>query len=333
MPCFAPVSMKLRTALELPSYDFKLGHSAGVITLGSCFSEVIGRFLEERKFTVMSNPFGTIYNLESVYEVVSHALDDRLPDEARMVSRDGLFFHLDYHSEFYSDSPAALLERIRAAGREFREFLAGAGLLIITPGTSRVYTWKEKGVSNCHKLPASRFGKRLLGLEEQRELLNGLITRLRSVNPALKVMLTVSPVRHTKDGLPENSVSKALLRVLCDEAVNRWPGVYYFPSFEVMMDDLRDYRFYKPDLIHPDEVAEGYIAELFMKSVMTEEACRRSEEWSRVRTALAHRPLNPGTEAHRVFLVNLLDKIGAFRPFFDVSEEYEAVHRRLLDYS
>lgn len=321
--------MKLRTAIDVPAYDFKLDHRSGIITLGSCFSEVIGSFLEQRKFSVKSNPFGTIYNLESVSEVVGNALDDRLPDEGRIVSRDGLFFHLDYHSEFYSDSPAALLDRIRTAGQQFRDFLTGAGLLIITPGTSRVYTFEEKVVSNCHKLPASRFEKRQLSLEEQRGLLDRLITRLRSVNPALKLMLTVSPVRHTRDGLTENSVSKAILRVLCDEAVKSHPGVFYFPSFEVMMDDLRDYRFYKPDLIHPDEVAENYITELFMKSVMTEEACRLSEEWSRIRMALAHRPLNPGTEAHRAFLGNLRDKIKAFRPFFDVSGEYEEVERRL----
>lgn len=323
--------MKLRTALDVPVFDFKLDHRSGIITLGSCFSEVIGTYLQQRRFWVKSNPFGTVYNIMSVYEVVANALDDILPEEGHMVSRDGLFFHLDYHSDLYSDSPEGLMDKIRVAGRDFRESFMEARLLIITLGTSWVYTWEGQVVSNCHKLPASRFQKQLLDLKVQTEMLDFLVAKLRSFNPELKLMFTVSPVRHTKDGIPENSVSKAILRVLCDEAVKNYPNVFYFPSFEIMMDDLRDYRFYKPDLIHPDEVAENYIAELFMKSVMTEEACRLSEEWNRVRIALAHRPLNPGSAAHREFLTNLLARIKTFRPFFEVSEEYGEVERRLQD--
>lgn len=321
--------MKLRTPLAAPAFDFKLDHRSGVITLGSCFSDVIGTCLLQRKFSVKSNPFGTVYNLKSICDLVSNALFDILPDEGRMVSRDGLFFHLDYHSEFYSDTPQGLMDRIRTTGKDFREFLIRADLLIVTLGTSWVYKFEEETVSNCHKLPASRFEKHLLGLEQQKELLDLLITQVHGVNPGLKLMFTVSPVRHIKDGIPENSVSKAILRLLCDEAVKHYPGTCYFPSFEVMMDDLRDYRFYKSDLIHPDEVAEDYICELFLKSVVTDEARRISEEWNKVRMALDHRPMNPGSSSYRDFLVNLLAKIKTFRPFFEVNAECEAVERWL----
>lgn len=321
--------MKLRTPLDIPPFDFKLDHSSRIMTLGSCFSDVIGNYLQHRKFSVKSNPFGTVYNLKSFCDVVGNALFDILPEEDRIVGRDDLFFHLDYHSDFYSDSPEGLMDRIRAAGKDFREFLLRADLLIITFGTSWVYKFEEETVSNCHKLPASRFEKHLMDLEDQRGWLNILITNLQNANPDLKIMFTVSPVRHIKDGIPENGLSKAILRVLCDEGVKDYSGTCYFPSFEVMMDDLRDYRFYKPDLIHPDEVAENYICELFMKSAVTGEAHRISEEWYKVRKALEHRPMNPGSESHRAFLENLLAKIKTFRPFFEVSEECEAVERWL----
>lgn len=320
--------MRLRTVLDVPAFDFNLDYGSGIITLGSCFSEVIGNYLQHRKFSVKNNPFGTVYNLKSLCDVTGNAVDDISPGEQRMVSRDGLFFHLDYHSEFYSESREGLLERIRFAGEDFRMFLTQAELLIITLGTSWVYKLEDETVSNCHKLPASRFEKHLLTLEEQKKLLNLLVTRVRSVNPALKLMLTVSPVRHIKDGIPENSLSKAILRLVCEEAVRDYPATCYFPSFEVMMDDLRDYRFYKPDLIHPDEVAENHICELFMKSVMTEEARSISEEWSRVRTAMNHRSLNPVSNAHRTFLNNLMVKVKTFQSLFDVSEEYRELEKR-----
>jgi len=322
-------NMKLRTVTDPPVFDFKLNYGSGIITLGSCFSDVIGNYLQQRKFSVQSNPFGTVYNLKSVGDAVGNAIEGKRPDERRIVSRDGLFFHLDYHSEFYSDTPEGLTDSIRKAGQDFRAFLPEAELLIITLGTSRVYACEGETVSNCHKLPAARFEKRLLGIEEQRELLDLLVSRLRSVNPGLKLMFTVSPVRHIKDGIPENSVSKAILRLVCDEAVKRYSNTSYFPSFEVMMDDLRDYRFYKPDLIHPDEVAENYICGLFMNSVMEAEALKIADEWDKVRLAMRHRPLNPGSTSHRSFLVKLLAKIESFRPFFDVQEECRELERRL----
>lgn len=315
----------------MPEFDFKLDHRSGIITLGSCFSEVIGDYLQRRKFSVKSNPFGTVYNIISIYEVITNALEDALPDENHVVSRDGLFFHLDYHSAFYSDSREGLMDKISTAGQGFREFFTEARLLIITLGTSWVYNFNENVVSNCHKLPASHFQKQLLDFKAQTEMLDFLIGKLRRFNPELRLMFTVSPVRHTKDGIAENNVSKAILRVLCDEAVKDYGGVCYFPAFEAMMDDLRDYRFYKPDLVHPNEVAENYICELFMKSTVTEEARNISEEWSRVSRALDHRPLNPGSASHRTFLTGLLAKIRTFGPWFDVNKECEELEKRLVE--
>lgn len=223
--------MKLRTELDIPAFDFQVDHRSRIVTLGSCFSDVIGNYLQQRKFPVKNNPFGTVYNLKSLCDVVGNAIAGILPAEGRMVSRDDLFFHLDYHSAFYSPTRAGLTDRIRRAGEDFREFLVDADLLIVTLGSSWVYTYEGETVSNCQKLPASRFEKCLLGMEQQTELLNLLVARLRSVNPGLRLLFTVSPVRHVKDGIPENSLSKAILRVICYEAVKRYPPDRLFSFF------------------------------------------------------------------------------------------------------
>lgn len=321
--------MKLRTELAPPSFGFTLNHRSGIVTMGSCFSDVIGKYLHQRKFSVRSNPFGTVFNLHSLCGALQKAVEGAAPAEDRVVYRDGLYFHLDYHSEFSGQTVHELLGNIEAVGQGLRAFLAQAEVLILTLGTSWVYKSGDEPVSNCHKLPASNFEKYLLGLEEQKELLRQLTGSVSALNPALKLVLTVSPVRHIKDGIPENSLSKALLRLVCEEAVKNYPRTFYFPAFEIMTDDLRDYRFYKSDLVHPTEMAEAYICGLFMKSAVSEEARALGEEWNKVRQALEHRPLNPHSASYREFLIGLGEKIKAFESHFEVREEYEALEKRL----
>ena len=321
--------MKLRTEITLSPSGYALDHGAKIMTLGSCFSAVAGNYLLQRKFTVKNNPFGTLYNVKSLCDVLAGAVDGVPAREDRAVSRDGLFFHLDYHSSFWSDTREGLLQRITETGREVREFLREADLLIITLGTARVYRYKGEAVSNCHKLPAVLFTQHLLEPAEQSGLLHRLVKKVRELNPGLKLVFTVSPVRHIKDGIAENSLSKALLRVLCEEAVNSFENTWYFPSFEMMMDDLRDYRFYQPDLIHPDEVAENYICSLFSAWAVSPGARKLGEDWTKVRQALEHRPLNPSVVSQRPFLLGLLEKIESFSGHFDVREEREEVKRRL----
>ncbi len=321
--------MKLRTELAPSPFGFTLNHRSGIVTMGSCFSDVIGEYLHKRKFSVRSNPFGTVFNLHSLCGALRNAVEGTAPAEDRVVYRDGLYFHLDYHSEFSGRTAEELLENIQAVGRDLRAFLAQAEVLILTLGTAWVYKSGDEPVSNCHKLPASKFGKHLLGLEEQKELLRQLTGKIRTLNPGLKLVLTVSPVRHIKDGIPENSLSKALLRLVCEEAVKNYPQTFYFPAFEIMTDDLRDYRFYKADLVHPTEMAEEYICSLFMKSAVGEEARELGEEWNKVRQGLDHRPLNPHSPSYRAFLAGLSEKIKAFESHFEVKEEYEALEKRL----
>lgn len=317
--------MNLRTRLEFPSYDFRIDHSSQVLTLGSCFSEVIGQYLHERKFRVLSNPFGTVYNPVSLQNLVDLGLDMKDLDASKWVERQGVYFHMDVHSQFWGTSKEHFLEQWTQAKVLFQQAWGKMNLLVLTLGTSWVYTQEGEVVSNCHKVPSARFQKRLLSLDEEVEALRSLMEK---VPPGCKVLISVSPVRHIKDGLAENGLSKALLRVCTDAVSAAYPNVFYFPSYEALVDDLRDYRFYADDLIHPSSLAEAYICEAFMERVVRTDARDLGVAWKKVHTSLSHRPLQEGTATHKAFLENLLQKIETFRPHFDVSTEWAEVQAK-----
>lgn len=321
--------MILRTEILPEKFDFEINHFSRILTIGSCFSDVMGGFLSQNKFNVYSNPFGTVYNLKSVSDLIQISLGLKDVNEGWITERDGVYFHYGYHSEFYDTSRDRLLAKIKETSGAVGEFITQVDVMIVTLGTSWVYEMNKSVVSNCHKVPASKFTKRLLSYEEQQVLLGEFIKLVQDINPEIRFVFTVSPVRHTKDGLSENSVSKSILRMLCDFATKKFEKVYYFPSYEIMLDDLRDYRFYKPDLIHPNEVAEKYIIDLFSKSVFSKKTSEVISDWSKIRMALNHKPFNPNSAAHRSFLVTLQSKIAVFKPYFDVREELVQVSAQL----
>ena len=313
--------MILRTEITPEKFNFEINHSANILTIGSCFSDVIGEFLCQNKFKVCNNPFGTVYNLKSISDLLQISLGLKNVNRDWVIERDGVFFHHSFHSDLFDFSKDRLLTRIEEESQRVGEFIRVADVIVITLGTSWVYEDSGTVVSNCHKVPASKFTKRLLNYEEQQVILKDLVEMLQKINPVIKIILTVSPVRHIKDGMAENSVSKAILRMLCDFVIQEFRQVFYFPSYEIMIDDLRDYRFYKPDLIHPNEVAEKHIIDLFSKCVFSKETIGVITDWSKIRMALNHRPFNPNSAAHKSFLVTLQSKIEVFKPIFDVSEE------------
>lgn len=318
--------MNFRTSFSPKIVDFQLEFNQSIVTIGSCFSEVIGRFLTESKFSTLSNPFGTVYNISSISELITGVIASEIKlNRGFFFERDGVVFHHLYHSSFYGKNKADLEKEILAASYTTKQILLSADLLIITLGTSWVYELQGETVSNCHKRPQTDFTKRILELDEQTEILETLIRKLKTKNPKLKILLTVSPVRHIKDGIPENSYSKSLLKVLCEKTVNSLDGVYYFPSYEIMMDDLRDYRFYKEDLIHPNEMAEKYIIEAFCNAAFSPRTNDLLKKWKKVKIALSHRPFNPGSEPYRKFLGDLQQKINGFSEFFDVGDELNQV--------
>ena len=203
--------------------------------------------------------------------------------------------------------------------------------LILTLGTAWVYELKETQtmVANCHKQPSDFFEKRLLGLDEMKIALENLFSKLSLFNPTLKIVLTVSPVRHIKDGIPENQLSKSLLRVLCANLETEFENVSYFPAYEIMMDELRDYRFYKSDLIHPTEQAENYIWDKWAGAFFTPLTQKKVNQIFKIKLELEHRPLNPGSDAHHQFLEKLLEKLERLEPEFDFSREIKTTKQTL----
>lgn len=274
----------------------------------------------------MSNPLGMVYNPISIFKL----LGSEQVDESKFVEVGGQHFHLDYHSQFTAKDLKTLNTVLAFKVREISEFLIKANYVFITLGTAYAYESIASGdvVANCHKIPQKNFNKRLLTLQEMMEAFNQLKSYLDQINPSLQYIFTLSPVRHIKDGIVENQLSKSLLRVLCHELLQD-KKVTYFPAYEMMMDDLRDYRFYKNDLIHPSEMAEDYIWEKFQQTYFSGQTLKIVTEWNKIRTALAHRPFNPKSENHQKFLKDQLRKLNVFAEYFPVKAEKSVLENQL----
>lgn len=325
------MAISFRTELHLPPQAPPLSLQSRVLTLGSCFAEVIGQKMQQYKVDSLVNPFGTIYNPLSLFKLLEAALDPEQEFRGELVERDGLWYAYDLHSAYAAPSRPALLARVREGLQQTHDFLRQADLVILTFGTAVGYIHRESGqlVANCHKIPQRAFHKTLLSLPDMEAAFSGLQARLLQLNPALRLLLTLSPVRHLKETLEGNSVSKALLRVLCHQLQQQYPGVQYFPAYELLLDDLRDYRFYKADLIHPTEVAETYIWEKFRAAYFNGPFQLFSSEWDKIRQALAHRPFQPGSAAHRQFLHHTLLKLQQLHQQVDCSAEIAQVKNQL----
>jgi len=326
--------MQFRTEFNPDKLPVSIQLHSRIVTIGSCFAEVMGRQLADNKLNVLNNPFGTLFNPVSIAKLLSAALDGRGPDADLFVERDGLWFHYDFHSSFWATSREQLEQQLLDQLAQTGEALRQANWLILTLGTSMVYRHLEtdKVVANCHKMRGDGFEKYLYTYEHTHHILTEVVHKLKRVNPGLQVLLTVSPVRHTRDSLPLNQVSKSTLRVISHELTVWHDDVYYFPAYELMMDDLRDYRFYEADLIHPNAMAEEYIFQKFADSVFDAELRTFIANWQTIRKALEHRPFHEQSESHRRFLENLLNRLDGVAHQVDVEAERASVQRRLRTY-
>ncbi|MBO0952785.1 GSCFA domain-containing protein [Fibrella forsythiae] len=332
--------MQFRTELTPDRLPVQLKLTDRIVTIGSCFAEVIGARLADHKLTVLNNPLGTLFNPFSISKLLKLALTGNLPDEVGYVERDGLWFHYDFHSSFWGTSKAALAQLLQVRLQEIGTGLQQADWLLLTLGSAVVYQHKETQqlVANCHKMPGTLFNRFLCQIGLARNELTDLFRLLQQHNPKLTIILTVSPVRHIRDGLPLNSASKALLRTVCAELCGEsesaldmpTPMVYYFPAYELVQDDLRDYRFYEADLIHPNAQAHEYVFTKFAESAFTPDLCAFVKQWEQIRRAMAHRPLHGLTDAHRLFLQKLLRQIEVLPASIDTTAERAEILNRLL---
>ncbi len=301
-----------------------------VATFGSCFADVIGNYLTTNKFNTLANPFGTIYNPISIHRTLQMICRKDVQAEMDFVESQGAWFHYRFHSSFCGSSREALRERIEKQIKVTHEHLKSCRVLILTYGTAFVYRRKDNQeiVSNCHKMPSSLFTKELLTSEEIMHSSNETFDLLRKLNPNIRIITTVSPVRHTKDTLQLNSVSKSILR-LCAHELQK-SGIDYFPAYEIMVDDLRDYRFYKVDRIHPTEEAEAYIIKKFGDQYFDTATKNLLMEWNSIRQALQHKPFQPNSSAHQSFLRKTLEQLERIRQTLPVESEITAIKSQLV---
>ncbi len=321
--------MDFRTVLSISPSSFKIEHKSGVLLLGSCFAERIGEKFTENKFNTMVNPCGVIFNPLSLASFLNNTIKGRV-DASKIVMHNENYFSFDYHSSIHASSQEEIISIIKDLQSETQNFLKAANVLILTLGTGFVFDLINSGetVANCHKLPASNFSKRLLTVDQIVFALKASFLEIQKHNPSLKVVLTVSPVRHVKDTLQLNSVSKSILRLACHYLEEELPFVNYFPSFEIINDDLRDYRFFKDDLIHPTEFAEEYIWNVFSAAFFSGDTIQINEEWKSLKKRIEHRPFNSNSPGHQKFVNDTLIALEKFNQKVNCEIEIQQLKER-----
>ena len=315
----------------LPKQPIGLDHK--ILTLGSCFADQFGQWLTHNKFQVLGNPFGTTYNPVSIHNLLLDSLNETI-DSYLYVERNGWWFHHAYHSQFSATAKEELTHPLLQKQREVRAFLQQADLLVLTYGTAWVYELisRNQVVANCHKIPAAKFFKRLLTVSEIIESFSKLIQRIKTIRPDLRVITTVSPVRHSKDTFELNTVSKSVLRLAC-YTLQQNQTVDYFPAYEIMMDDLRDYRFYERDMIHPTAEARDYINRKFSDQYFTPDTVTLIDTLNEIQRALAHKPFQVTSHAHQTFLKDTLRKLESIKQHLPVTAEIEHVRAQLIHHA
>lgn len=295
--------MEFRTTVRPLDCRGMLSHSSPVMLLGSCFSDNIGERMRRSLFPVMVNPFGTLYNPLSIKMVLERFLSGAFIEESDLVSNGRLYHSFMCHSSLSSTDPHKVVDVVNSRIESAGKFIKTVKAVIITLGTAWVYRLAPTGdvVANCHKFPSSHFTRDILTVEEATAALSAIADMLAAVDKDIKVIFTVSPIRHMADGAHGNQLSKSTLLLAVDNVCRCRESVMYFPSYEIMMDDLRDYRFYAADMTHPSDVAKDYIYDLFMQSYYSAGSVEAAVKCRRYWLRTQHRPLTDDTAAAEKF--------------------------------
>jgi len=304
--------IKFRTEVDLPDFKRKMGYRHPSMMIGSCFAENIGNYLLELCFPIIVNPFGILYNPVSIANSLGFLIDGKRFTEQDLFYSNGLYNSFFHHSRFSDPDPVNALKCINLQVDEASDVLKNCSHLFITFGTSWVFRHKSSGmvVSNCHKLPAATFEHFRLSVAQITEAWIPLIGQLRSINPQLQIVFTVSPIRHLKDGAHGNQLSKSTLLMAIEELISRFGNdlVSYFPSYELVLDELRDYRFYASDMTHLSEIAVDFVREKFTDAILDQEAKIISAELEKILPSLRHRPINKNDSGYVSFIDKQIEK-------------------------
>ncbi len=303
--------MELRTTFEIEPSVNKITYNDPVLFTGSCFATEIGKQFEVGKMPVLINPSGTVYNPVSVCNTLDTIMEGRKYTSDDIYNYNGIWLSFNHYTDFSAEDPVTVLERINSAAERSHKFVSAAKFLFITFGTARVYRWNKSGniVSNCHRIPSSEFTNELLAPSQIVSLWDAELTKLKSLFPALKVVFTISPVRHWKDGAHGNQISKSVLILAVEELMGHPSGPGYFPAYELIMDDLRDYRFYDDDMLHPSSSAINYVWQRFSDCYLDSRTVELRNEVIKVTRACSHRLTSALERKKKEFARSMIERI------------------------
>ncbi len=310
--------MKFRTEIPILKSKYPIDYNSKIISLGSCFALNMAQKMDYFKFQNSCNPFGIIFNPVSIEKIIHKVVTQELFTEKDIFFHDERWHCFEVHSDLSNPNAPELIANLNEILQSTHQKIAESTHFIITYGTAWVYSNLESNtiVANCHKVPQKQFRKEILSVATIEKSIQNTIGLIQKANPNCKITFTVSPVRHLKDGFVENQRSKAHLIAAIQQILNSPTGVpplgaegAYFPSYEILMDELRDYRFYADDMLHPSALAIDYIWERFYKSCISEESHAIMQEVESIQKGLSHRPFNPGADNHIKFGVKLSEKI------------------------
>ena len=319
--------MQFTTKIPIQKSNFPIDYDSKIMLLGSCFAENMGEKFEYFKFQTIVNPFGIIFNPVSLEKLIRRSIEKRKFTENDIFFHNDLWHCFEVHSELSNSDKDVFLESLNDLISSTNKKLSDSTHIIITLGTSWVYRLRQAQsdsdgvVANCHKVPQKEFTKELLSIQQIEESIESIISLVHSVNPNCKFIFTVSPVRHIKDGFIENTLSKAHLISAIHKIINHHPlPNTYFPAYEIMMDELRDYRFYGEDMLHPNQTAIDYIWIQFFQNYISESEFGLMNDICSIQKGLNHRPFNPNTKSHQKFLEATKIKIGK------IQEKLQHIH-------
>lgn len=304
--------MEFYTKIPLTDYQSKINYDSKIISLGSCFAVNMAQKFKEFQFQVTSNPFGILFHPVAMEKILQYVVSDYVFTEKDVFCIDGVWSCFDAHSDLNKLDQSDCVDHLNAALQTLKFEIQQASHLIITLGTAWVYQFKETGslVSNCHKIPQGQFNKKMLSYEEVLKSLQNISALILSLNPKINMIYTISPVRHIKDGFVENQRSKAVLVAALHQFLEGKTGQEcYFPAYEIMMDELRDYRFYGSDMLHPSAVAIDYIWDKWAHTIFDPSVFAIMKKVDEVQKGLNHRAFNPASKKHGIFLDKLVGKI------------------------
>jgi len=298
--------MKFRTSISIQKYPFQLDYHSRIFGLGSCFVDNIKKKFDYYQFRNQINDFGTVFNPVSIHNLLQRIVNQDVFDENDLFFHNDIWKSFDLHSQFNSPDKKALLQNLNQKIIQNYEFVKQTDLVIITLGTAWVYRHKktQKIVANCHKVAQTEFDKLLLSPAEIVDSLSNIIKAIKSLNNHCKILFSISPVRHLRDGFIENQQSKAHLITAVHQVINK-QDILYFPSYEIMIDDLRDYRFYDYDMLHPNATAVDYIWKLFTQNLIKPEAHSTMQQVEKVRKAQMHKAFDANSPAYQKHLQKL----------------------------